>query len=291
VSAATPDAIVDLLKWTAERRDQAYSELTKRLAAEKSSQDEISQAEKKLKDTQNERAQAEAKVASAGETADQPARERVKALLQDESAARSALDQARIAAKDAAADRKAAEAIHKSRVDSYQDLLNAVNPRAAATFGKAIMWAFSGERWPQVLTSLVVLGSLWFVWGTMGDQIGNTEFARGMITLMFGVGTIIIALILTLTAILQAGLTAEDRFKYGMQILTVLMGVFGTILGFYFGANKPEGTPPGSSVSAKADEKAKDVAVTKTKDVEKGKDLEKGKTDVDAKTKIDAQKK
>ena len=62
MSAATPDAIVDLLKWTAERRDQAYSELTKRIAAEKNSQDEISQAEKKLKDTQNERAQAEAKV-------------------------------------------------------------------------------------------------------------------------------------------------------------------------------------------------------------------------------------
>ncbi len=100
MSAATPDAIVDLLKWTAERRDQAYSELTKRIAAEKNSQDEISQAEKKLKDTQNERAQAEAKVASPGETADQTARERVKALLQDESAARSALDQARIAAKE-----------------------------------------------------------------------------------------------------------------------------------------------------------------------------------------------
>jgi hypothetical protein len=255
------------------------------VAAEQSSQEAVSQAEKKVKEIESERQQAEANATRLGATADQAARDRVTALIQDANTASLALNQARITANQATADRKAAEAIHKSRVDSYQDLLNTVKPRLAVTLGKGLAWAFSGDRWPQVLTSLVVLASLWFVWATMSDQIGKTEFARGMITLLFGVGTIIIALILTLTAILQAGLTAEDRFKYGIQILTVLMGVFGTILGFYFGAaNRPEGTQPGSPTKQATPENPKD-AESKTKVAEKT------KTDVETKTKAEVQKK
>jgi exopolyphosphatase/pppGpp-phosphohydrolase len=149
VSTVQPDSIVELLKWTAERRDQAYSDLANRVAAEKTSQEAVSQAEQKLKEIESERATAQANLTRLGDAADQGTRDRVTNLIQNANTTGLALSQARIAANQATADRKAAEAIHKSRVDSYQDLLNTIKPRFAATLSKGITWAFSGDRWPQ----------------------------------------------------------------------------------------------------------------------------------------------
>jgi hypothetical protein len=279
-TALDKDLVKELLKWSSDRREQAASELANRVAAEKSNGEALDQAEKNLKEIETARELAQAEIERPGATVEQAARDRLTALSQQENTVRAAVTSARIAYSQATADRKAAEAVDKVREDCNQDLLNTLRPRVALTLGKGIRWAFSGERWPQVLTSLVVLLSMWFVWGSMGEQIAKTEFARGMITLLFGVGTIMIALVLTLTAILQTGMTAEDRFKYGMQILTVLIGVFGTILGFYFGsANKTEGTQPASPVSVPADAKAKADADAKIKADAKA------KADADAKIK------
>ena len=275
----------ELLQWATKRREETAAALAERVAAETARQEDLALAEQKLKEIEAAQGPAQAELTRLGPT-NEAASNRVKALGEEQTNARTALSQARALANQATVDRKAAEAVHKSRVDSFQELMNAVHPRFSFTLGRAITWAFSGDRWPQFLTSLVVLMSMWFVWLSMSPDIAKTEFARGMITLLFGVGTIIIALILTLTAILQAGLTAEERFKYGMQVLTVLMGVFGTILGFYFGAaTRTDGTPPGISSPAQADAKAKADADTKTKADAKA------KADADAKTKAEAPKK
>jgi hypothetical protein len=280
------EMVKELVEWSTQRREQAASELAKHVAAEKSSHEDLERAEKNLKEIESARAVAQAEIARAGATVEQGARDRLTAVSQQENTARDALSRAQVAASRATADRNAAEVVDRSRADSHQELLNTLRPRAAVTLGQGIKWAFSGAHWPQVLTSLVVLLSMWFVWWSMGDKIAQTEFARGMITLLFGVGTIIIALILTLTAILQAGMTAEERFKYGMQILTVLIGVFGTILGFYFGsAAKTEGTQPGVFTSAPGDAK------TKADTELKAKADAKTKAEADAKLKVDATKK
>ena len=69
-----------------------------------------------------------------------------------------------------------------------------------------------------------------------------------MISLMFGIGTIVIALVLILMAAIPMSFD-EARFKSGKEVLTALIGVFGTILGFYFGS-LADGTPGNPNVAA-----------------------------------------
>jgi hypothetical protein len=64
-------------------------------------------------------------------------------------------------------------------------------------------------------------------------DLSNVDAARGLITFIFTMGTMFIALLLVLGALL--GEQPEETFTKGKEVLTVLIGVFGTILGFYFG--------------------------------------------------------
>jgi hypothetical protein len=68
-------------------------------------------------------------------------------------------------------------------------------------------------------------------------QVNN---ARGLLTFLFGLTTVGIAIIVVLSVFLSSGTKEEltDRFQRGKDILTVLIGVFGAILGFYFGTEK-----------------------------------------------------
>jgi hypothetical protein len=88
--------------------------------------------------------------------------------------------------------------------------------------------------------SLVVLVGLLAIWYFSSGQIQAIEYARGMITLFFGAGTIIIALVLTLAVLFQGRMKSEERFKNAKDILTILIGVLGTIIGFYFGSFRGE---------------------------------------------------
>lgn len=63
-------------------------------------------------------------------------------------------------------------------------------------------------------------------------ELASVDLARGVITFIFAVGTIGIAIILAIGALF--GKLAE--FEKAKEVLTLLIGVFGTILGFYFGS-------------------------------------------------------
>ena len=54
----------------------------------------------------------------------------------------------------------------------------------------------------------------------------------------------LIAVLLALFVITSDSPDAKERFAHGKEVLTILIGVFGTILGFYFGkADVPQTTP------------------------------------------------
>ena len=66
------------------------------------------------------------------------------------------------------------------------------------------------------------------------ESLSDPAIARGLITLLFAVATVWIAMILALAAI-NDDKSDDKKFNRGKDILTILVGIFGTILGYYFG--------------------------------------------------------
>jgi PASTA domain/Putative Ig domain len=91
------------------------------------------------------------------------------------------------------------------------------------------------------LLGLTILGLIVYAI-TQNDQgflssLADKERARGLITFLIAITVVGIAMILSIsTLILASGDEGDKRFDRGKQVLSVLIGVLGTIVGFYFGA-------------------------------------------------------
>ena len=72
--------------------------------------------------------------------------------------------------------------------------------------------------------------------GTL-QALRDIETARGLITFLVVVGTVAMALILSLAAILMGRDEYKERFGAGKEVLSIMIGVLGTIVGFYFGTS------------------------------------------------------
>lgn len=98
---------------------------------------------------------------------------------------------------------------------------------------------------PAFIIAVAILGGVFILIGAAILGIDNgvlasmsrTEFARGLITYLFAVVTIGTAVVLVVS-VLTSEHTEENekRFSKGKEILSLLLGVFGTIVGFYFGS-------------------------------------------------------
>jgi hypothetical protein len=93
---------------------------------------------------------------------------------------------------------------------------------------------------PASLVSLLILLGVLFLLGMAILDLdkgrvligmGKAAFARGLITYLFAVVTIGTAVVLVLSALLG---TEKEKFDNGKEVLSLLLGVFGTIVGFYF---------------------------------------------------------
>jgi hypothetical protein len=90
-----------------------------------------------------------------------------------------------------------------------------------------------------VLVGLVVLGNGIYGSQSLVEKLAKVENARGLITYILAVGTMAIALVLVMAALLGGEQSAEN-FGRGKEVLTILIGVFGTILGFYYGSESSQ---------------------------------------------------
>jgi hypothetical protein len=70
------------------------------------------------------------------------------------------------------------------------------------------------------------------------DDIGKnySNEARGLITTLFAIMTVTLALILILSVLFSSSPDYEKRFVLGKEVLTIFIGILGTIVGFYFGS-------------------------------------------------------
>jgi hypothetical protein len=110
---------------------------------------------------------------------------------------------------------------------------------------------------PAIFAALTMLLGIYVLLlaATFGSDNGllanmaQHDFARGVITYLFAVTTIGTAVVLVLSA-----LTGEDneqmekRFQKGKEVLSLMLGVFGTIVGFYFGSDVRRPPQPETNV-------------------------------------------
>jgi len=101
---------------------------------------------------------------------------------------------------------------------------------------------------PVFLTALLILLGVFFVigmtifgWDKGGvlTSMAKIEYARGLITYLFAVVTIGTAVVLVVSAL--SSITdpqSDQKFQRAKEILALLLGVFGTIVGYYFGSEK-----------------------------------------------------
>lgn len=78
--------------------------------------------------------------------------------------------------------------------------------------------------------------------------LGDIAVARGLITFLVTMGAIGIAVVLIGAVFITDGDRLKERFDFANQILTALIAILGTIVGFYYGtqvgASQGQATPP-----------------------------------------------
>ncbi len=101
----------------------------------------------------------------------------------------------------------------------------------------------------------LIIGSLFFpyLFGYQSEssllrELANLDQARGLITFLVAVTTVGIALILTVFIVVTNDAGAKDKFIQGKEVLTGLIGVLGTIVGFYFGSVGSQQTTAAGSI-------------------------------------------
>ncbi len=91
-------------------------------------------------------------------------------------------------------------------------------------------------------TTLTIIGVVFAIFlykgfgGIGAVDLSNDSSARGIITYLVSFGTIMIAMLLVLSVILGNGGDLKERFALGKEVFTVLIGVLGTVMGFYYGS-------------------------------------------------------
>jgi hypothetical protein len=74
--------------------------------------------------------------------------------------------------------------------------------------------------------------------------MAKIDQARGLITFLFAFATIAIIILIAITTFWMPKDEFQARFDKAKDLLTILIGVLGTILGFYFGSlAAPQGSP------------------------------------------------
>jgi hypothetical protein len=99
------------------------------------------------------------------------------------------------------------------------------------------------KAWPYVgmfVLGLVFAVLLWFLF-TYANTVGYAKLAtiegtRPLLTVAAIISTIIFGGALLLGSLFSSEGTFEDRFRHAREIFLVFSGVFGTVIGFYFGA-------------------------------------------------------
>jgi hypothetical protein len=114
---------------------------------------------------------------------------------------------------------------------------NANNETPEGKQGKLAFLLSKVESNPGIVIMIVFcVGILYAIYRGLPviDKLCEPSFARGLITFIICVATIGLAFMLTYYAFAKE--TTDDRFRRAREVFAGLLGVLGTIVGFYFGS-------------------------------------------------------
>ncbi len=108
------------------------------------------------------------------------------------------------------------------------------------------------KYWPYVgmgVLALVFAGLAWFLM-SYADSVGFSKIAtiegtRPLLVIAAIISTIAFGGALLIGSLFSSEGSFEDRFRHSREIFLVFSGIFGTVIGFYFGAGESKGTQIG----------------------------------------------
>jgi hypothetical protein len=140
--------------------------------------------------------------------------------------------------------------------DYVRVILNAHDPKEDALLTSFerhfLIWQNTGDGWQLwsaeaalVAAGLVVAIVVGFAlfYTNLIDKLASPGSARGLITFLFSFITIAVILIVIIALLwMDKDEDLDNRFTKAKDIIAILVGILGTIVGFYFGSN-PNGSP------------------------------------------------
>ena len=164
-----------------------------------------------------------------------------------------------LAASRKARDEETAALTTLEKTRREEELFRSRLPSAPSGFGQAFWSKISPLITPESVTGATLLffggvSMLVVAYGIFVSdfiiRLQEANAARGLITSLVALSAIVIAMILTLYAIVSTDKELmEKKFGFGKEIFTALVGILGTIIGFYFasdhgGDSRAEPPPP-----------------------------------------------
>lgn len=131
-------------------------------------------------------------------------------------------------------------------------------PTPARGFWSTIAsWISNVYLWSVLLGTAFIFGLFRFALDQeMLTRLADIPTARGLVTFLFAIATVGIALVIVLAVFLSSAKADEiaARYQMGKDVLAVLIGVLGTIIGFYFGSqlDQSPASRPGNEQAAPA---------------------------------------
>ena len=100
----------------------------------------------------------------------------------------------------------------------------------------------SVENWRLIPAAIgaIIAGGFFIIGFVVWDverlrMMAEVDIARGFITLLFAVGSLSIFLVVTAAVIFDYSNEGQQVYERSKTILSMLLGIFGTVLGYYFG--------------------------------------------------------
>jgi len=100
----------------------------------------------------------------------------------------------------------------------------------------------SATGWIAAIIAALLLGLIFWVLKQSAFSQSGSDSTRSVLAFLFGLTTIGVIIIVVVAVFIETGeTTLDDRFQRGKDILTILIGLLGAILGYYFGQASGDG--------------------------------------------------